>query len=203
MRLKSKLCLEKVLLNPRLLTAGFSENHVVSCAHILGVDFTACLVATDRPFQDIEIQEAKRRSDRIALLPLGSPAKAFLVAATLAAVWGAWLTTLPTKKIAIPVSRKWQGEKSDVQEAFDFWRGGVEPPVPLAWEPLSAAELQEQAKRQHGKASGCDGWQGSEVSSWPSHAFVILAELVERWFARGEKCPAMFVTKVKLQGERA
>ena len=85
----------------------------------------------------------------------------------------------------------WTREKPDVQEAFDFWRGGVEPPVPLEWEPLSAAELQEQAKRQHGKASGCDGWQGSEVSSWPSHAFAILAELVERWFARGEM-PTVF-----------
>ena len=85
----------------------------------------------------------------------------------------------------------WTREKPDVQEAFDFWRGGVEPPAPLAWEPLSATELQEQAKRQHGKASGCDGWQGSEVSSWPSHAFVILAELVERWFARGEM-PTVF-----------
>ena len=37
-----------------------------------------------------------------------------------------------------------------------------------------------------GTAAGCDGWSGDDIASWPTEAWVVMAELVQRWLARGE-----------------
>ena len=80
----------------------------------------------------------------------------------------------------------WDRNKPDPSHAFEFWQGGANQPPSLAWSPITAKELQTQAGRMRGTAAGCDGWSGDDIASWPTEAWVIMAELVQRWLARGE-----------------
>ena len=80
----------------------------------------------------------------------------------------------------------WERDRPDPEEAVDFWKLGVPQPSPLAWTPLTAEELFSQASRLRGTAAGCDGWSGDEIAAWPKEAWVILVELLNRWFSRSE-----------------
>ena len=82
--------------------------------------------------------------------------------------------------------RIWARNLPSVNDAFDFWQLGINQPPPLEWSPITAHELQTQARRMAGTAAGPDGWSGDDISCWPTEAWAIMAVLVERWLSRRE-----------------
>ena len=97
----------KAAFRTRLEQAGFPTNSIVPSARVLGVDFTARLGAVHRPTQDQRVSDAAQRIARIDLLPLPYERKAFLIkcVAIPKAIWGAWNSTVPCKKLSLRLKK--------------------------------------------------------------------------------------------------
>ena len=80
--------------------------------------------------------------------------------------------------------RIWQREVSpvDANRAWSDEHARQRNAVPrLGWQPLTAAELQEQARASNGKAAGADGWSGDEIRHWTLPIWQAYADLWNRW----------------------
>ena len=68
-------------------------------------------------------------------------------------------------------------------EYLDTYGPPQEPPV--SWEPVTAQELFRAAKKQRGKAGGCDGWLGTELPCFPIQLWTDVAPFIQFCKRRG------------------
>jgi hypothetical protein len=102
-----KIVSRKASFRHPLLEAGFSDQHLVDAARVLGVDFSARLGSKAGKTQDSRIKAAAHRVARIALMPVSVDRKAGLIAslAIPKAAWGAWIAVKPLAKLLHPVKQ--------------------------------------------------------------------------------------------------
>ena len=108
---KAQVVARQAVFKPRLIAAGFDEEHIAPGARVLGVDFTARLGAAHTPSQDARLQTARLRVDRVGALPVSACVKAHLVSslAITKAAWGAWLKPLSAKPLSTCVRKNTGG----------------------------------------------------------------------------------------------